>query len=389
MKVGRFKAKNKNLWIGVMISGLAILAGIGYYAYTGYYASISTPPQPQVIKIGHLGPLTGFAANYGEQERQAIDLAVEEINAKGGINGKRLEVIHEDDQLDPTLATNAINKLITVDKVVAVIGELSSTVTLAVAPIAEKNKVVLMVHAANSNKLSGAGEYIFRIYPTNTDEGQALVELASSLGSKNASILYVNNDYGTDLESVVKKDFAENGGTISISEGYNPDETDFRTQLTKVKEKNPTVVFLLGYPKDMAMILRQAKEIGLRPLFLADDTFNNPQIVDWSGNASEGVVFVTPSNGDAERWQELSQKIENKYGDNATFITAMAYDATNLLAASMESSGATSDEIKTGLTQLKDYPGVTGNITFDKNHDVETRLFSIMIVKGGKFEDYK
>jgi len=366
--------------IGGIILVLVILGGIGY--------NLITPTNAVVVNIGHIGPLTGDAAMYGEMEKQGIDLAVAETEANGGIKGDQLKVIHEDDQANPTSATNAINKLITVDKVVAVIGELQSTTTLAIAPIAERNKVVLISHAANSNKLSGIGEYIFRIYPTNTEEGQKLVELASSLNLTNGATLYVNNDFGTDLESAVDKAFTENGGSIAISEGYNPDATDFRTQLTKIQAKNPSVIFLLGYPKDMAMILRQAKEIGLKSQFLADDTFNLPQIIDWSGNATEGVIFVVPSNGDPSRWQDFNQKIKGKYGENATIITAMAYDATKLLVAAMENSGTTSDAIKTGLTQIKDYPGVTGNITFDKNHDVVTRLFDTQIVKGGKFVEY-
>jgi len=364
----------------MIVFGIAIIAGIGYYQIT--------PTEEATVKIGHIGPMTGDAAIYGEQEKQGIDLAIAEINANGGIKGNQLTAIHEDDQLDATLATNAFNKLITFDKVPAVIGEITSSATLALAPIAEKNKVVLLSHAANSNKLSGAGEYIFRIYPTDNEEGQKLIELASSLNLTNGAILYINNDYGSDLENVINEDFPEIGGTIAISEGYNPDATDFRTQLTKIKAKNPSVIFLLGYPKDMATILKQAKEIGLVSQFLADDTFKEPQIIEWSGNSTEGVIFVVPSNGDPTRWQDFNQKIKSKYGEDATIITAMAYDATNLLAVAMENRGCTSDEIKIGLTQIQDYPGVTGNITFDENHDVVTRLFDTKIVKGGEIVDY-
>ena len=170
----------RKILIGAIIA-LLIVAGIGYYLFT--------PTKAETIKIGHIAPLTGDAAIYGEWETQGIDLAVAEINAKGGINGNQLTVIHEDDQLDPTSATNALNKLITVDKVPAVIGETSSTGTLALAPIAERNKVVLLSDGAASIKVSGSGEYIFRIYPSNALEAQKLVEIASSLNLTDGAIL--------------------------------------------------------------------------------------------------------------------------------------------------------------------------------------------------------
>ena len=370
----------KKFLIGTIIALLLVVAGIGYY--------MTTPSVAETIKIGHIGPLTGFAASYGEQEKEAIDLALAEINANGGINGDRLAAIHEDDQLDPTLATNALNKLIADDKVPAVIGELSSSVTLALAPIAERNKIVLISHLANSNKISSAGDYIFRIQATDALEAKYLVELASSLNFTDCAILYINNDFGTDLEQSVNENFAKNGGTVTISEGYNPDATDFRTQLTKIQAKNPKVIFLLGYYNDMSLVLKQAKEIGIKSQFIADDSFNDPQILDLAGNAAEGVMFVSPPTG-GPKWDEFNQKIKSKYGSNATIWAAMAYDATNLLATAMKSNGTTSEAIKNGLYQIKDYPGVTGNITFDKNGDVSSRTFIPWIVKGRKFVEYE
>jgi len=279
--------------------------------------------------------------------------------------------------------------IISVDKVPAVIGEMFSTITLALAPIAERNKVILISPMANSKKISSAGDYIFRIYPNNALESKKLVELAFSLNLTKGAILYMNNDFGTDLGQSVNQDFAQNGGTVTISDGYNPDATDFRTQLTKIKAKNPNVIFLIGYPNDMAMILKQAKEMGIKSQFIAPDTFNEPEIIRLSGNASEGVIFVYPPNGDPQLWQEFNQKIKSKYGADANIITGMAYDTVYLLAAAMKSNGTTSDEIKAGLYQIKDYPGVTGNITIDKNGDVSSRELIPQIVRGGKFMDYK
>jgi len=139
-------------------------------------------------------PLTGDAAVYGEWDTQGIELAVEEINANGGVNGMQIKVIHEDDQLDPKTAASALNKLITVDKVPAVIGADASSVTLAIAPIAEKNHVVLITPESAAISISNAGDYIFRVFPSNAAEGTKLVELASNLNITNGAILYINND---------------------------------------------------------------------------------------------------------------------------------------------------------------------------------------------------
>jgi len=259
---------------------------------------------------------------------------------------------------------------------------------LAIAPIAEKNKVVLISHLATSKKLSNAGDYIFKIDVTPAQEAEKLVEIASSLNLTDCAILYMNSDYGTDLAQSIEEEFTKNKGNIIISEGYNGDTIDFRTQLTKIQAKNPSVIFLIGWPNDMAMVLRQARELGISSQFIAADTFNEPKIVEWSGNASEGVIFPCLANGDAAIWQQFNDKFKSRYGKDAPLTALMAYDATNVLAAAME-NGFTGDEIKAGLYLLKDYPGVSGNITFDKNGDVVSRTLVFKIVKEGKFQDYK
>lgn len=364
----------------IVLAAALIAAGIAAY--------LSLPKEQGVIKIGHIAPFTGDAAIYGEWERQGIELAVEEINAKGGIKGMQIRVLHEDDQLDPKTGVSALNKLINFDKVSAVIGAPASSVTLAIAPIAEKNKVVLVSAGSAAIKISYSGDYIFRVFPSNAVEGKKLVELAAGLGIREGAILYINNDFGSELYKVVNEGFATAGGIISASEGYEVGATDFRTQLTKVQAKRAKGVFILGYPKDMALLMKQAIEIGINATFLAPDTFNNPDIVEWSGNATEGVIFVFPSEGTPERWQAFNKKIKDRYGKDANIITAMAYDAMNVIAVAIEKQGISGESIKNGLYGIKDYPGVTGDITFDRNGDVVYRPLSVRMVKGGKFVDY-
>jgi branched-chain amino acid transport system substrate-binding protein len=351
---------------------------------------ILTQPKKEssVIKIGHIAPLTGDAAIWGQWAKEGIELGVDEINSKGGVKGKKIIVIHEDDQGKPDMGVNAINKLIKVDKVQAIIGGITSGVTLACAPIAEQNRVVLLSHGAAANKISYAGDYIFRIFPSNSQEAQRLVEIARKLKIKKAAILFINNDFGSELADVVKKIFEEGGGNILVTEGYEPEVTDFRTSLTKLKNARPQAVFLLGYPKDMSLILKQSKEIGLNEQFLAPDTFDAPEILQWAGEAAEGVIFVYPALPQTDRLKKFSEALKRKFGKEPNMLNAMGYDAIRLLALAIEEGGEKGEQIKEALYKIKNFPGVTGDITFDKNGDVIYRPIGVKTVKGGKFVEY-
>ena len=347
------------------------------------------PAESEEIKIGHITPLTGDAALWGEWLKKGIDLAVDEINAKGGVDGKKLVVIHEDSQAKPDVGVSAFRKLTTVDKVQVVIGGTTSSVTLACAPIAEKDHVVLLTPTAAANKISYAGDYIFRIFPSNAQEAQRLVVVAQSLGIRNATILFINNDYGAELSTACKAKFEEQGGKILLSEGYEPEATDFRTQLTKVKAQEPEAIFLLGYPMDMASILRQAKEMGIKAQFLAPDTFEAEEILELAGDAAEGVIYVYPALFESDQLDKFTDALKQKYGDDPNVGNTMAYDAAYLVAMAIEEGGNTGEGIKDAMYKIKDYPGVTGNITFDVNGDVVYRSVGVGIVKDGKFVEFQ
>lgn len=358
-------------------------------SFVGLILTLSMCQKEDSIKIGHITPLTGDVAVYGEWESQGVDLAVEEINNQGGIAGKKIVIIREDSQADPRVGVSGINKLIKVDKVHAIIGAASSTVTLACAPIAEKNHTVLISAVSASTEISNAGDYIFRVFPTNVHEADKLINVSQNLKAHKLAILFVNNDFGIELANLTRDKFENLGGKVLLAEAYERENTDFRTLLSKVKSLSPHLVIILGYPKDMALLCKQSKEIGVKVQFLAPDTFYTPEIIDWSEGAVEGVIFVTPSNGVEERWDQFQKKIKDKYNKESNIASAMAYDSMNLLAEAMRIGGFGNEEIKDSLYEIKQYPGITGDITFDKNGDVENRLMDIYIVKNGKFVRYK
>jgi len=180
------------------------------------------------IKIGSIGPLTGAAASYGEKMTRAIDLAINEINEKGGINGKKVVVKHEDDKLEAKDGVSAFQKLVSADKAVAIIGAAGSSVTLAISPVAESNKVVLITPISSAVAISKAGDFVFRICPSDALQGKIVAKWVIEKGFKNAAILYLNNDYGTGLKDGFKEEYAKLGGQVVIEEAFEKGATDFR-----------------------------------------------------------------------------------------------------------------------------------------------------------------
>lgn len=361
-------------------------------AFVGVWYSFSqkqNPPMPQSrepIKIGHIAPLTGDAAIYGDWEREGTELALAELNTKGGINGRQVVIVREDDKVDPAQSVTALNKLISVDKVQAVMGLPSSGETLAAAPVAEANKVVLMSDGAAAIKVSGAGDYIFRIFPSTAQEGDKLTDLAKSLGKMNAAIMYINNDFGSDMADIVSKSAAKKGINILASEGYSSDVTDFRTQLAKISGKNPDVIFLLGYPKDMGLILKQAGGMGIKAQFLAADAFDDPSIIATAGKFAEGVIYVLPSDQVTETFKA---NFKAKYGKDASIMNALSYDAFNLLALAIQRGGNDGTAIKNELYKIHDYAGASGIITIDGNGDAVNRPMVFKIIENGKAVAYQ
>lgn len=338
------------------------------------------------IKIGHLTPLSGEYAYFGEWESEGIDLAVEEINKKGGINGRKVAVAREDDRMDPPLTVAILNKLIDTEKIQAVIGSPSSDVVLASAPIADKNKIVVMAALAGSVKISVASRFLFRIYPRTSEEGEKLAAVASQSNYKKTAVIYINNRYGLELAKSVKRNAAEHGIEILAMEGYRQDNKDFSEQLGRIKEKNPEAVFLLGYPLDMTIILKQAGELGLNAKYLAPDTFLDPSIVTAAGRITEGIIYVVPDENMAP---DFVASFKKKYKKEPNILNAMTYDAFNLLALAIQRGGNDGTAIRDELFKIKDYAGASGIITFDENGDAINRPLQLKTIKEGKAVDYR
>lgn len=331
------------------------------------------------IKIGAILPLTGDNGTYGVLLKRGMDLAVDEINSHGGVNGKKLIVIFEDSQADPSKAVSAFNKLVTVDKVPMIIGDMFSSSTLAIAPIAEKNKIVLMSPTASAIDLTNAGDYIFRIYPSDSYDGMYLANFSwNRLQIKSISIIYLQVASISALTQVFKERFELLGGKILSVESYKEGDTDFRSLLLKAKNTEPDIIFIPGYLREMAILLRQAKELGIKKPFLSISTFFDPKILKLAGDAAEGVLFSSPSFDPSSNLPEIKNFVnmfKAKYNEIPNILAGYGYDVVNITFAALKSiNNVTPDNIKAALYNINNYPGVTGKTAFDSNGDVVKEL---------------
>ena len=369
----------KKIWIGIGIMVIVALATM--------LIVTQTRKELREIKIGAILPLTGDGAKYGEAAKKGIDLALEEINRQGEVKGTKIKVIFEDTQGDPKVGVSAVRKLTTIDKVPAIIGDLFSSVTLAVAPIMNQNKTVLLSPASSAPKITEAGDYIFRNCASDIFEGSIMGRFAANeIGMKRIALLYINNDYGVGIRDVFKKTFISEGGLITVEEAFEQGATDFRTQLTKVKGSNPQAVYIVGY-KELGQLLKQAREIGINLQFLSTVMFEDPEIIKIAGPAAEGVIYSAraydPGSMDKST-REFVTKFMHRYNESADIFAALSYDAMKILSLAMERGGFTSDKIKDALYTIKHYPAVVGDTSFDENGDV-IQPAVIKTVKNGEF----
>jgi len=340
------------------------------------------------IRIGAILPLTGDAAEYGINDKRGIDLAVEQVNAAGGIKGRKLEVIYEDCQMDAKLAVAAINKL-GMQNIAAVIDDAVSTIALAMVPVANTNKQVIISTGASNPSLSGISPYFFRIWNSDAEEGVFAARAAfRDFGVKNAAILYINNDYGLGLYKVFSGEFSKVGGNIVVIESFEKDAKEFRGQITKIKKKALDVVYLVGYAAQTGIAAKQLREQGVTARIIGTVAMEDPQFVKLAGAASEAVVYPFPEPPSGEVVESFKQAYKKKYGKEPGLLSDCGYDAANLLILALQQNALTGDEIRSKLSIVKDYKGASGVISFDEKGDVHKPMI-VKVIKDGKFVSFR
>ena len=375
--------KNMTKTILWLIIAIIIIGGI-WYGVSREPAEVGERP----IKIGFIAPLTGDVATIGQNTRAGVELAVEQINEKGGINGRKLEVIFEDGRCNAKEATSAANKLVNIDRVPVIIGGLCSSETLAAAPIAENGKTVLFSNCSSNPDITNAGDYIFRDYPSDSFQGvEAANFVYNDLGIKNVAVIYCLSDWCVGVVQVFKEKFPELGGVVLIEESYEQTARDLRSQLTKIKQSNPELIYFVGYTEASIVGLKQIKELGIEAKILGADAWDDPKIPEQAAEAAEGLMYTMPFSPMTD---EFKAAMEAKTGGkDLTICTPQAYDSVNIIAEIMKRVGTDSTKIKDELYKVKGYEGVSGIITLDKNGDLATASYIIKTIKDGKQVPYE
>lgn len=353
------------------------------------FSSGCTKNEGKEIEIGAVLCLTGSGSAYGEDSYRGIQLAVDEINKTGGIKGQTVKLIVEDDQTNPTTSASATSKLINQEKVQIIIGAVTSSSMLADAPIAEKSKVVMLSPGASNPKITSAGDYIFRNWISDALEGKAMADyLYNDENVRKVAILHINNDYGTGLKEVFNQRLKELGGQITDIESYNQDDTDFRTQLIKIIASKPQRIYLPGYYKEMALLLKQSKEIKNKIPFRSVVTFEEPELLKLAGKEADGVIYSSPFYNPGDKKENVVNFVtafKKKYNREPGIFAAHGYDAMKIVALAIsKAENYSGSKIKDQLYRIKEYPGVSGLTSFDNNGDV-IKPVAIKQLQNGKF----
>ena len=323
------------------------------------------------IVIGGLAPLTGSVAQYGVAVDNAVKMAVDDINAKGGLLGKRIKYISYDEKGDPTEATNAYTRLVDQDKIVALIGDVTSAPCEAVAQQAARDKLPMITPSGTSEAITTYGENVFRACFIDPYQGQLMASYASKkLNAKTAAILFDNGDpYSSGIADAFEAAAKALGMTITNKEGYASKSTDFNSQLTKIKAGNPDVLLLPVYYNDVVLIAKQAKDQGLTATLLGADGWDGvaAQLDAASADVVKNAYFCSQYSASSSdpALQNFLKTDKEKYNEEPNMFAVLGYDAMQIMAAAIEKAGTTDSAAVIKALRETNYKGLTGTTTFD------------------------
>lgn len=336
------------------------------------------------IKIGIEMPLTGYGAIYGEDAKRGVQVAVDEINKAGGIRGKKVEVLFEDDGGVGKMAVSATRKLITMDKVQVIIGGMMSSAALPAAPVARENKVVFVATISSHPELTSPGGFIYRVHTTDrVNADSAGIYATRELRLKRAAGLFASSDYGRSLERFTRESFLREGGSWLLTENFPQGSEDFRSQLTKIKNKNPEIIFIAATVKETAQMLRQMVEFRMEIPVLGSSMLEDPKLVSLAGKAANRVYYHRAAPAAGAEGKKIEAAFKTKFaakfpGKKPAIAAKYYYDAMGLVRQAITLGGESGPAIDQGMRKIKGYPGLTGNITFNEIGD---RIFKVEIVK--------
>jgi len=391
---------NSKIWWGLALAVVGMLL-------------FSCAKKEDVVILGEFGSLTGGTATFGKSTQRGIEMALEEVNKAGGIQGKPVRIVVEDDQSKPEEAATAVKKLVNQDKVLVVLGEVASSRSLAGAPICQEAKVPMVTPASTNPKVTQVGDFIFRVCFIDPFQGEVMAKFArNTLKVSKAAILKdIKNDYSVGLAQFFTETFKNLGGTVIAEESYSEGDIEFRAQLTSLKAKKPEVIFIPGYYTEVGLIARQARDLGITVPLIGGDGWDSPRLIEIGGKALENTYYSNHYTPDDPRpeMQKFLADFKAKYNEIPDAMAPLGYDAARIAFDAIKRSGILDEKnikdaylqntqakslmeaintpgnrerIRDALAQTKDFPGVTGLITIDENRNAKKSAVVLKIEDG-------
>jgi len=341
------------------------------------------------IKVGEFASMSGGSASFGQSSHNGTALAFEEINAAGGVLGKKIDLRTEDDRSVAGEPSTIVHKLISEDKVVAVLGEVASSKSLEAAPICQENHIPMISPGSTNAKVTQVGDYIFRACFIDPFQGKVMAKFALSKGwTKVALLTDMKQDYCVGLADAFRKSLTAAGGSIAKTQEYSTGDKDFRAQLTSIKASHPDAIFVPGYYGEVALIARQARQFGIKVPLLGGDGWVGESLLKVAGNSLDGCFFSNHYSQDdpSPVIQNFVKTYQAKYGEKPDAMAALGYDSAKILADAITRAGATDGpKLRDAIAATKDFKGVTGDITLDADRNA-TKAAVILTIANGSFQ---
>jgi branched-chain amino acid transport system substrate-binding protein len=375
----------RRTWIAALLALSA--ASFGACKKSGGQGSGSSGASAEIV-IGHYASMTGNTAHFGQDTDKAIRLAVDEVNAAGGVLGRKVKVVTLDDRGDSAEAANAVTRLIDVEKVHALLGEVASSLSLSGGRVAQRRKVPMISPSSTNPKVTEVGDYIFRVCFLDPFQGKVMAKFAKeNLKLERIAILKdVKNDYSIGLAEAFKESYEKMGGKIVVEQSYSQGDTDFSAQVTAIKGTDAQGIYIPGYYAEVGSIARTAQRLGVKLPLLGGDGWDAPDLFKIGGDALENTYFSNHFAPDvaSDKAKKFVDAFKAKYNIEPTGLGALGYDAATVLFDAMKRAGKTEPEpIRNALAETKDFEGVTGKITIDQGRNA-TKSAVVLKIEGGK-----
>lgn len=372
----------------VAVLSLSLIAGCGTAATSGGGASSGGE-----IKIGGLFELTGGVAQYGKAGLNGAKLAIEQQNAKGGVLGKQIKLVEADNKSEPGESTAQATKLVTQDKVVGIVGPMTTKTTAAIIPIVTQNKVPLVTPSGTASALTvdkgNLNSWIFRACFIDDFQGEVGARFAlDTVKAKKVAIIIDNNgDYAKGLAKSFEEVFTKDGGEIIAKENYVGGDKDFKAILGRVKSKNPDLIYVPGYYNEVGLIIKQGREAGITAPFLGGDGWNGDETTKIAGaNNMTNVYYSDHVATDDPGLAEFIKAYKAKYNEEPSGFAALGYDSASMMIKAIEAAGAADGEkVRVAMEGIKDFKGVSGTITVDAKTHNPSKSAVILQYKDGKW----